>query len=255
MWIDICISAALAVLTIIMAYLGVHVTLHPVESAMAKKLYKIGFCLCAFGTVSLVVWQGIRNAQTQNALRFDVKEARDAAWHARDDVGQARQDLKSESTRREQAERDLALIVQATGRSTREGVVSDIKSSPIQVHVNGQIDQPLAVENIKLFSEAEKSTRADAPYAMKVILQADTSIPNVFLNISFNGELKYIESTVRDGALYYGGIYLLNADHKVVVVYVKSSGAAVLNTDSPIVLHVASANPIAIAKFLRAINQ
>lgn len=65
MWLDIAISAILTVLTIAMAYLGVHVTLHPAGSPRASRWYKIGFCACAAGAVFLVTWQGIRNGDAQ----------------------------------------------------------------------------------------------------------------------------------------------------------------------------------------------
>ena len=40
MWIDIFLSIALAVSTIRMGYLGVHVTLHPAQTASDKARYK-----------------------------------------------------------------------------------------------------------------------------------------------------------------------------------------------------------------------
>jgi hypothetical protein len=69
---DIAISAVLAILTILMGYLGVHVTLHPAESPSTARRYKIAFVFCAILTVCLVVWQGVRNSQTQSQLRQEL---------------------------------------------------------------------------------------------------------------------------------------------------------------------------------------
>jgi hypothetical protein len=65
MWTDIAISTGLAILTIAMGYLGVHLTMHPAESARERLWYKAGFCVSAALMVALVVWQGIRNATGQ----------------------------------------------------------------------------------------------------------------------------------------------------------------------------------------------
>jgi hypothetical protein len=145
MALDVVISAILALLTIGMAYLGVHVTLHPPqESPRAQFWYKAGFCLCGLLTVSLVAWQAIRNSKAQQGathqietLRLDIEGARAEARNAKDEAQGAKREVQNESNRREQAERDLAIIVQASGRSTRQGVAEDIRKSPIKVEVNG----------------------------------------------------------------------------------------------------------------------
>src|ERR1700733_14423483 len=72
MWIDISISAVLAVLTIVMAYLGVHVTLHPTDDPKKVRWYKIGFRACATGAVALVIWQGVRNGNAQNGFMANI---------------------------------------------------------------------------------------------------------------------------------------------------------------------------------------
>jgi len=56
---DILIAAALTLVSIAMAYLGVHVTLHPLnESSPARFWYKAGFFVCGIAAVSLVTTQG-----------------------------------------------------------------------------------------------------------------------------------------------------------------------------------------------------
>ena len=69
MLLSVLLSGGIAILTIAMAYLGVHVTLHPPnESSTARRNYKVGFILCAFASVVLVTWQGIRNGLTESSL-------------------------------------------------------------------------------------------------------------------------------------------------------------------------------------------
>jgi hypothetical protein len=134
-WIDITIAALLTIVMIVMAYLGVHVTLHPADSPRSKRLYKGGFILCAFIAVALVFWQGVRNGKAQAALQRTVGDAASAARLDGQRIDRLMQEQKEEVARREQAEKDLALIIQATGQSTRSGVVTDLKKSPITVQV------------------------------------------------------------------------------------------------------------------------
>jgi hypothetical protein len=63
---DIAISAALAVITFAMAYLGIHVTLHPPnKTSKARLFYKSGFFVCGCFMVYLVIVQGTRAKQAQ----------------------------------------------------------------------------------------------------------------------------------------------------------------------------------------------
>jgi hypothetical protein len=71
----------LAILTIIMGYLGVHLTMHPAESPHQRKFFKIAFCSCALVMVSLVVWQSVRNADGQSALRGRITDLQSKVSH------------------------------------------------------------------------------------------------------------------------------------------------------------------------------
>ena len=122
--VDFSISTALVALTIIMAYLGT--TLHPQnDTPRAQFWHKFSICVCGLCAVSLVIWQGIRNgeaAQQIITLQSDVAEAKNKAQHAL-------QEVVKESARREQVERDLA-IIQNSGST----VVIDMASlKPIMV--------------------------------------------------------------------------------------------------------------------------
>src|SRR5260221_3836495 len=69
MILDIGSGVALGIVTLLTAYLGVHVTMHQVESDEKKRPFKLGFVCCGFLGVALIAWQAARNGQTQSALR------------------------------------------------------------------------------------------------------------------------------------------------------------------------------------------
>jgi hypothetical protein len=69
---DIFIVVALGIATLVTAYLGVHVTLHPAESQKEKQFYKIGFVVCGVLISFLAGWQAYRNNKTQNELSQEL---------------------------------------------------------------------------------------------------------------------------------------------------------------------------------------
>jgi hypothetical protein len=143
---DVVISASLAILMIVMTYLGIHVTLHPPnESPRAQRWYKTGFLVCGIAAVLLVVTQGIRANKSQRAatgqivsLRQDVREAKNEATTASSEAESARREVQNESGRRQQAEKDLATIIQSTGKATRAGIAQDLRKIPLKVEVTGK---------------------------------------------------------------------------------------------------------------------
>jgi hypothetical protein len=169
-----------------------------------------------------------------------------------------RSEQARETARREQAETDLAIIVRASGQAVREGVVSDIKRSPIKVQVNGQATTPQSlpeVEGLRLFSEPESSTHADAPYAMKVTLQATTAIDPLRVAIRCVNEVKYVEmgypSGRGEGQMWYGSVEVYKNDHTIVIVNMTGTGKAPIRPDLPLLLHLAASDPIVIKSFER----
>lgn len=82
MWIDVAISGVLAAITILMGYLGVHLTMHPAESRNARLCYKIGFASCAVVMVALVISQGVRNGRSQSSLREELTDLKDRLAHS-----------------------------------------------------------------------------------------------------------------------------------------------------------------------------
>src|SRR5260370_21098612 len=103
-----------------MGYLGLRVTLRtPSESE--KSAYKAAFGILAALSVFLIVWQGRRNSGTQGALSENVRKARETAESLKED-------LKSEVARREQAEKDIQLMI--------AGKIADATRT-----INGNIDK------------------------------------------------------------------------------------------------------------------
>jgi len=77
MSLDTAISTTLAVLTIAIAYLGMHVSVHPAgESLRRQRLYKASFAVLALAAISLIVWKGQRQDFARGAAN---KAQRDAA--------------------------------------------------------------------------------------------------------------------------------------------------------------------------------
>lgn len=143
---DIFISASLATLTMVMAYLGVHVTLHPPnESPGAQRWYKIGFLACGLLALGLVITQGVRNNRSQKNstnqianLRQDINGAKTKAEECKSEAANATQEVQRESDRRKQAERDLVIAIQASGQATRTGIAQDLRKIPLKVEVTGK---------------------------------------------------------------------------------------------------------------------
>jgi hypothetical protein len=71
--VDVVIALILGFFTVLTAYMGVHVTLHPAESNREKVAYKIGFVGCGIVLCTLVGVQAYRNSQSQAALEAQIK--------------------------------------------------------------------------------------------------------------------------------------------------------------------------------------
>jgi hypothetical protein len=54
---------------------------------------------------------------------------------AQREAKEAKQEVQRESDRRQQAERDLAITIQASGRATRVGITQDLHKTPLKVEV------------------------------------------------------------------------------------------------------------------------
>jgi hypothetical protein len=70
---DIAIAIGIALLTVAMAYMGVHVTLHPPKDNK-KAGWKVGFVGVALATVALITMQTIRNGRKQSSLHAQLNK-------------------------------------------------------------------------------------------------------------------------------------------------------------------------------------
>jgi hypothetical protein len=216
---DIVISAVLAVLTIAMAYLGVHVTLHPkTDSPKEQFWYKSGFFACGIIAVSLVIVQGVRSVRTQRSaskqiasLQTDVKAARDDAQSAKTEAAGARRDAKDESSRRQQAERDLLIAIQGASAATRKGVAEEIRNNPVKVEVNGQEAQ--SPEEIKRKQAIKDALSGYMMRGLALKSRCSTDPPNSTLEQDaqawLNEVAKYLSNNL--GVSYVNQFALLRA--------------------------------------------
>jgi hypothetical protein len=69
---DIILAVILGAVMLLTAYLGVHVTLHPAESAKATHYYKAGFAACSIVACLLIGAQAHRTTQAQSALHAQL---------------------------------------------------------------------------------------------------------------------------------------------------------------------------------------
>jgi hypothetical protein len=69
---DIHIPIFVAAFTLVTAFLGMHVTLHPAETQQQKVWYKIGFLVCALVGCILVGVQAWRNNHAQGKLQAEI---------------------------------------------------------------------------------------------------------------------------------------------------------------------------------------
>jgi hypothetical protein len=72
--VDSCIAVGIALLTLVTAYLGVHLTMHPADTDKKKTVYKVAFGFCALGICVLIGIQTHRNSEAQQTLLGQMKD-------------------------------------------------------------------------------------------------------------------------------------------------------------------------------------
>jgi len=68
------LPVSIFVLVALGAYMGVHVTMHPPETALAKRWWKIGFCLTTLIAAVLIGLQTIKATREANILKLEVEQ-------------------------------------------------------------------------------------------------------------------------------------------------------------------------------------
>jgi hypothetical protein len=125
-WAAILLPTALSVL-------GVLVSVRAPRSGH-HRAWQISLVVVGVLTSGVVYWQ---QARVRHAHVLEIGNLNDSISKVRDETKTLRGEQEKEVARRLQAERDLAIIVQGTGKSTRDGVVSDMRQSPIKVELSG----------------------------------------------------------------------------------------------------------------------
>jgi hypothetical protein len=73
---DIAISLVLGFVTVVMGYLGIHLTMNPAKSRKSRNLYRAAFLILAFAAVGLNTWQTHRNSTAQKSLETKLDQVR-----------------------------------------------------------------------------------------------------------------------------------------------------------------------------------
>jgi hypothetical protein len=241
-----------------MGYLGLRVTLRP-PSDEEKTPYKVGFGLLAILSVLLIIWQGIRNGESQTELqgnigaaKRDAKAARDAAITARSDTDVMRLELNAENARRQQAERDFALIVRRAAADTRAGVATDIRKSPIQVQVNGMPSfpaKPLEAADFRLFQDNCVKEHDDAPYCLKLTIQSDKPEMRVMVAVYLSAEINYSRASNLPGAFVGTAVVYPSDKHIFVIAISALQPFPVISPEQSWVFYLSAESPIHVTSF------
>lgn len=189
--IDIILSVFLAIFTAILGYLGVHSTLHPPLSQRKKTAYKLAFGIIVILSIGLIIWQGVRTQNSQEHIQADVIAARDDARSARDEskssraeTDKLRTELTIEAAKREQAQKDMAMIVQKASAETRTGVAEDFRKSPIK------IDVAPGKEALKISINLMQATAGDnPPYETKFLATVNQIVTPIRLVVQCESEI------------------------------------------------------------------
>ena len=90
------------------------------------RLWYTGLILAGISISGLTFWQQHR---ARTAHISEVRVLTGQLEKVRSDIATLQQSQQRDQSRREQAEKDLAIIVQATGRATRDGIANDLTQS------------------------------------------------------------------------------------------------------------------------------
>jgi len=148
---DAILDWALVFLPTVVSAVGVFVSLRAPHSKHHRAL-RVSLILFGLVVSGVTFWQQSRarsaHAQEVGGLNQNLSRLLRRTDDLERDAKQSRADQQAEIARRQQAERDLAIIVHSSSQSTRAGVAEDIGKSPIKVEVSGR-PLPINVEEVK----------------------------------------------------------------------------------------------------------
>jgi hypothetical protein len=130
---------AVVFLPTILSVIGVLVSIKA-PSSKYHATWRICLVITGITISGVTLWQQSRSKASHaaeiNGLNGKINNLNSTVSAVQQQQRSAYQMQQSEAARRQQAEKDLAVIVQTAGRSTREGVVSDINRS-LSVQLSG----------------------------------------------------------------------------------------------------------------------
>lgn len=197
MW-DIALSTLAGICTLGLGYLGLRLTLHPPQSDHERGIYKVVFIALGIISVGIIGWQAVRTniaqeefKKSQSQLEIMIQDEKKATQVAHEELkslrGQTdklRADLAVESARRDQAQKDMALIIKKAGTETRVGVAEDFRKSPIKV------DIPIGKEPVKLYVNRSQPTRGEnVPYETQFLITVNQAVTPVRLLVQCVDEI------------------------------------------------------------------
>ena len=166
-----------------------------------------GFVIVGIAGVILTALQTYSTDQKEQALqitiggaRDDARSARDESKAAGDEMDKMRVDLAIESARREQAQKDMALLVQKAGVETRTGVAEDFRKSPIKIDV-APIKEPFKVTGNLL----QAATGDHPPYETKFILTVNQMVTPIRLLVHCESEILQANGSVAGAGVQLSG--------------------------------------------------
>ena len=139
--IDALLDLAVILLPAALSVAGVFVSMKAPHSKH-HRAWRISLILVGVSISILTYWQQARLREAHESeiatLTTRISNLTSHITEVKRLLVNVRQEEEQNTAKREQAERDLAIIVQNTGKSTRAAVASDIKNTPIKIELRGQ---------------------------------------------------------------------------------------------------------------------
>lgn len=237
---DVVLAVGVGMLTVVMGYMGVRVTLRPPQTERAKWTWEIGFAVVALLTCILIGWQTKRSVKAQDALQSQLRDIRN-------------NEVKPPSAQ-ENAQAILAL--QDKQKETQKESVASAKPSPKPRPVvapkppeqptQSPVVTPPQAAQLTITQSPDVSSRSDAPYLIRVVVQSNVVFPSLKLAIECDGP-------IVEGHGGYAGAFMMTSQgvvngHPNIFVFTYQSAMPPFGPANPITLNFWSKQPIACTK-------
>lgn len=134
---DIVLAAAIALFTCVLAYMGLHVTLHP-QAPEAKNFWKAGFVIATAIVIVLVTCQTWRNLSEQNKTTSALTDLQKNLESAQQQLGEANKSLSQAALTQEFMKGQLSGLSLMVGKIGSNGdVASENVAKALRTIANG----------------------------------------------------------------------------------------------------------------------